>query len=164
MVYSSSSAAFRRDKHQFFSQMSVIKDPQSSIQFAEARAQAIDYSFILANQQALETEFTQMFQLLQKDPTNKEPFWLYCYYCASLLEHFHRAYGQPGKEAQYKEQKEQIKKRLKQEVAEEPKVEEDFIQSLYQSFLSSYRNLSTAPYHLSQIRDYVAYANLCRIY
>ncbi|RUR10428.1 hypothetical protein [Legionella sp. km772] len=164
MVYSSQNAAFRRDKHQFFSQMSAFKDPRHALPAIEARVQAIDYSFLLKNQQALETEFTQMFQLLQKDPAHQEQFWLYCYYCASLLEQFHRAYNQPGKEAHYQGLKVQIKKRISKEVAADTKEEEGFIHSLYQSYLASYRNLTSSPYHLSQIRDYVAYANLCRIY
>lgn len=164
MAYSSQNAAFSRDKYQFFSQMSVLKDLPQSIEATELRAQSIDYSFLLNNQKNLETEFIQMFEFLQKDPNHKDQFWLYCYYCASLLEHFHRAYGQFGKEAYYQNAKVQIKKYLTKEYREEKKEEQSFIDSLYQSFLDSYHNLINSPYHVSQIRDYVAYANLCRIY
>ena len=169
MVYSSQNAALRRDKYQFFSQMPMDKDPLSSLKVAEARAQSIDYSFILNNQAALEIEFTQMFALLQKDPANKEHFWLYCYYCATLLEQFHRAYGQSAKESSYQDTKVKIKEYLTPkakaiDASLEKQKEESFIDSLYQSFLGSFRNLANSPFHISQIRDYVAYANLCRIY
>jgi hypothetical protein len=164
MVYSIQNAAFRRDKHQFFSQLSLGSDLSTQIQLVDKRAQAIDYSFLLKNQNALELEFSELFHLLQKqDTTNKEAFWLYCYYSASLLEHFHRAYGQEGKEAEYIKIKGQIKKYLQQEKTEK-ETEKDFIQSIYQSFLTSYRALLNAPFHLSQIRDNVVYANICRIY
>lgn len=165
MVYSSQNAAFRRDKYQFFAQISPEKDPATQINLIEQRTQAVDYSFILKHQQALEIEFTELFHLLQKqDDSNQDQFWLYCYYCASLLEHFHRAYGQNGKEAYYISVKQQIKKRLNKEAVTDKAQEQRFIQSLYQSFVSSYRNLLHSPLHLSQIRDHVAYANLCRIY
>jgi hypothetical protein len=165
MVYSSQNAAFRRDKHQFFSQITPGKGPATQINLIEQRTQAMDYAFILKHQQALEIEFKELFHLLQKqDNANKDEFWLYCYYCASLLEHFHRAYGQNGKEAYYINIKQQIKKRLHNETVVNKAEEQGFIQSLYQSFLTSYRNLLKSPLHLSQIRDHVAYANLCRIY
>ena len=163
MVYPSQNAAFQRDKYQFFSQIVPSKDLNAQIQLIEQRAQAIDYSFLLRHKQALEVEFSDMFHLLQKQGTDKKQFWLYCYYCASLLEQFHRAYDQKSKEAYYKSIKEQIRKRLNKEPIEQ-EAEKGFTQSLYESFLSSWRNFINSPSHLSQVRDYVAYANLCRIY
>jgi hypothetical protein len=163
MVSSGQNAAFRREKFQFFSQASNT-DLNTQIQLIEQRAQTIDYSFLMRHKQALEVEFSDMFHLLQKQGTeNKEQFWLYCYYCASLLEQFHRAYEQKSKETHYKSVKEQIKKRLNKEPVDKV-AEEGFIQSLYQSFLGSWRNFINSPMHVSQVRDYVAYANLCRIY
>lgn len=47
---------------------------------------------------------------------------------------------------------------------EEAKAEDEFIDSLKNNFLDSFKNLCTAPAHLSRIRDYVAYSNLCRVY
>lgn len=164
MVYAIQNAAFLRDKNQFFAQLAPSKDWNAQIQNIEQRAQTMDYSFLMRHKQALEVEFSDMFHLLQKqDAQHKENFWLYCYYCATLLEQFHRAYDQKGKEAYYQALKAQIKARLNKEplAAEQ---EQEFIQSLYQSFLSSWKNFINAPKHLSQVRDYVAYANLCRIY
>lgn len=164
MVYSSKNAEFRKDKHQFFSKISSGGKPDTNIKYIEQRVETIGYTFLLENKQLLETEFTEMFTVLQKqDAENKQIFWLYCYYCASLLEAFHRAYSQPGKEAEYAKIKQQIKDRLNHKTKKkEP--EASFIESLYNSFLGGFRNLVSSPYHVSQIRDYVAYANLCRIY
>lgn len=164
MVYASQNAAFRRDKHQFFSQISSPGKTNSKIQIIENRVDTIGYTFLLEHKTTLETEFTEMFGILQKQhDENKEIFWLYCYYCASLLEAFHRAYLQPGKEAEYATIKQQIKDRLQNKTKpKEPDV--SFTESLYDSFLNGFKNLTKSPWHVSQIRDYVAYANLCRIY
>jgi hypothetical protein len=163
MVYSNQNAAFRNDKHQFFSQIATINNIDVKIEAIDTRTQTIGYSFLLQNQQALELEFTEMFAVLQKKDKNKEVFWLYCYYCASLLEAFYRAYSQHGKEAHFKNIKKEIKQRLTVGKTVSPG-EEAFIDTLYHSFLSGFRNLVKSPFHVSQIRDYVAYANLCRIY
>lgn len=164
MVYASQNAAFRRDKHQFFSQIATSGKTNSKIQIIENRVDTIGYTFLLENKTTLETEFTEMFGILQKQhDENKEIFWLYCYYCASLLEAFHRAYLQPGKEAEYATIKQQIKDRLQNKT--KPKVPDaSFTELLYDSFLNGFKNFTKSPWHVSQIRDYVAYANLCRIY
>ena len=66
MVYSSQSAAFRKDKHQFFSQISHKGTSASKFQEIDYRAETIGYTFLLENQKTLETEFTEMFATLQK--------------------------------------------------------------------------------------------------
>lgn len=163
MVYSKQSAAFRRDKQQFFAQIPKDSKLDTKIVTIDDRVNTIDYTFLLHHKQDLEAEFTQMFTVLQQqDDENKEIFWLYCYYCASLLEAFHKAYSQNSKQAEYAKIKQKIKDHLnKVNVQEE---EPGFIQSLYDSFLGGFRNLISSPLHASKIRDYVAYSNLCRIY
>lgn len=165
MVYSSQNAAFRRDKQQFFSSISSVGTKDSQIKDIDHRVQNIGYTFLLQNQNALETEFTQMFAILQKQhDEKKEVFWLYCYYCASLLEAFYKAYSQEGKAEKYNQIRQQIKDSVNHEKKKHKKTEDDFIQSLHRSFLDGFRNLVASPFHISQIRDYVAYSNLCRIY
>lgn len=164
MVYSSQNSAFRRDKQHFFSQTPFIGTLDSKINTIDTRVQNIGYTFLLQNQNALETEFTAMFALLQKqDDENKEVFWLYCYYCASLLESFYKAYSQQNKAEKYSNIRQQIKDHLNHD-KKNSLAEASFIQSLHHSFLEGFRNIVTAPFHISQIRDYVAYSNLCRIY
>lgn len=164
MVYSRQNAAFRRDKHHFFSSVSSIENLDGKIKSIDTRAQNIGYTFLLENKLALETEFMQMFAILQKkDNEKKEVFWLYCYYCASLLEAFYNAYSQQANAEKYKSLKQQIKDRLNHD-KKDSQAEEHFIQSLQRSFVEGLSNLVTSPAHVSQIRDYVAYANLCRIY
>lgn len=164
MVYSSKSAGVRRDKYQFFAETAAIRDPLLAIQYAETRAQTIDYSFLVNNHEDLVSEFSQTFSLLQKNTAHNEQFWLYCYYCSMLLEQFHRAYDQAGKADEYLALKAKIRKKITREVVVEQEDEKEFIESIYQSFLTSFRNLINSPFHISQVRDYVAYANLCRIY
>lgn len=165
MIYSGQSAAFRRDKHQFFSQAFSDASMDIKIENIDARVENIGYGFLLHNQNTLETEFTQMFAALQKqkDNENKKVFWLYCYYCASLLESFYKTYSQEGNRNKYAQIKQQIKDRLNDH-KKHAEPDSTFIQSLQQSFLDGFRNILTAPFHAAQIRDYVAFSNLCRIY
>ncbi len=164
MVYSSQNAAVGRDKHQFFSQFPSVGNLDNQLKAINNRVQNIGYGFLLHNQNALETEFTHMFAVLQQqDDENKEIFWLYCYYCASLSEEFYNAYSQPGNAEKYRKIRQQIKERLNHDKTTN-EAEESFIQSLENSFLESFRNIVNSPFHVSQIRDYVAYSNLCRIY
>ncbi len=164
MVYSRQNAAFRRDKHHFFSSVTSIDGFDAKIHAIDTRVQNIGYTFLIENQLALETEFIEMFAILQKqDNEKKEIFWLYCYYCASLLEVFYKAYGQQANAEKYISLMLQIRDRLNHD-KKKSQADEDFIQSLQHSFLEGFRNLVTSPAHVSQIRDYVAYANLCRIY
>ena len=164
MVYASQNAAFRRDKQRFFSQFPSVANLGTQLNTIDIQVQNIEYSFLLRNKAALETEFTQMFTILQQqDDENKEVFWLYCYYCASLLEAFYNAYSQPGNAEKYRNLRKKIKDHLNHDL-ENSEAEKSFIQSLQDSFLEGFRNLMNAPFHLSQIRDYVAYSNLCRIY
>lgn len=165
MDYSSQNATFRRDKKQFFFQANAENDIESRITMAERRVSAMNYSFLLENKTTLEAEFIEMFTVLQKqEGEQKEAFWLYCYYCASLLELFHRSYLQTNKEEHYKDLKNKILLRLRKQVKKTEDDEQSFIQSLYSSFLGSLNNLVNAPFHISQIRDYIAFANLCRLY
>ncbi len=165
MVYSSQNAAFSRDKQQFFSRLST-GTLDNKINVIDHRVQNTGYTFLLQNQTALETEFIEMFAVLQKQrDQNKEAFWLYCYYSASLLEAFYKAYSQHAKEQEYIALKEKIKARLHSTDTTQPlEADELFIDSLQTKFVGSIKSLITTPFHLSQIRDNVAYANLCRIY
>lgn len=165
MVYSIESSSFRLDKIQFFNQVNSINEIDSRISMADGRVGAIDYSFLLKHHATLEIEFKELFKILQaQENENKEAFWLYCYYCASLLEVFYRSYWQTSKEEQYKELKAKILQRLKGEMVEKQEDEQSFIESIYSSFIGSLKNLITSPFHISRIRDYVAFANVCRLY
>lgn len=156
--------AFVRDKRSFFSSISSADTATIKIQNAEQRASLMGYSFLITNHQNLETEFAAMFTVLQKnDDEKKEVFWLYCYYCASLLETFYKAYGQTAKEEDFKKKKEQIKSRLNND-PQKVQPEEQFITHLKDSFVKAFRNLQEIPYHIAQIRDNVAFINLCRLY
>ena len=163
MAHSKHNADLSNDKNTFFVQYN--QNELLTFREVDLRAGKIGYRFILENQKALEAEFNQMFAVLKKrKDEDDKAFWMYCYYCATLLEAFHKAYSQHSKEEDYKKIRKQIKNYLLKKGKNDAKAEEEFIESLKNSFLNSFHNLMTAPLHLSQIRDYVAYSNLCRVY
>ncbi|QMT61896.1 hypothetical protein [Legionella sp. PC997] len=156
---------WRNDKAKFFKTPLSI-NIEAAIEETQYRATALNYQFILENQKIIEAEFLDLFAVLQKqrnesDEKNKV-FWLYCYYCATLLEQFHKAYSQQNKEEEYKKFKEQIRNYLLgiKDSAEE---EEAFLESLINGFKNSLYNLLSAPAHSSRMREYLAFINLCRL-
>lgn len=162
MAYAKQNAGFQRDKQQFFQHLPAGLNDQ--IKFIDKRSSTIGYAYLLNNQKNLLEEFTHMWNVLEKESTkDREPLWMYSYYCASLLEAFYQAYAQEGEAAKYAGIKQTIKDRLSGvNNAAEP--EPSLIQSLFNSFVDGFSSLLKSPLHLSQIRDYVAYSNLCRIY
>lgn len=166
MVYSEQNAAFINNKNQFFKQPwhPWLSKQEKIKQTDEEVRQSFNYKFLLENQISLEAEFSHLFTVLQKhNGKNSEEFWAYCYYCASLLEVFYQAYSQQAKVSEYSVLRTQIKNRLLNQ--QEPNEDEtSFIKSLHDNFISSFRNLKNAPFHASQIRDYVAFSNVCRLY
>ncbi|MCW8409064.1 hypothetical protein OQJ13_08785 [Legionella sp. PATHC035] len=166
MAFSKQNEAFTNDKIQFFTQLH--RNEINSLDDISKRAAKTSYSFILDNQKSLEAEFNLLFNVLQKqrneDDLKNIAFWKYCYYCCTLLEAFHQAYSQHSKVEKYKEIKKNILDRLLKKTKEDAKKEKTFLESLRKSFSDSFDNLRKAPAHLSQIRDYVAYLNLCRVY
>lgn len=158
------SLRFRREKQQFFSQLNTFDTISDKFSAADTRATEVDYHFLLKNQYLLEREFSELFHALQKQSDkNKEPFWYYCYYCASLLQEFYKAYGQQAKADNMAKIKEQIKNHLNNDRVHQYS-DQSFNDYLYTSFKDSFSNLIHAPFHVAKIRDYVGYANICRIY
>lgn len=104
MAYSKPTNSISNSKKKFFEKF--YNHEIASTDDIDGRTGNISYTTLLKNQKALEVEFIQMFAVLQKqkdenDEKNKA-FWLYCYFCATLLEAFHKAYSQQSKEEEYK--------------------------------------------------------------
>ena len=154
MSYSKQNLAFLADKTHFFSidnaveYNSLTKERRTKEDMLDvAAATKQDYKFLLENQKTLEAEFTQLFAVLQKQKDeNNEMFWAYCYYCASLLESFYKAYSQKSKEEKYTKLKLEIRKRIRGGV-ESQGSEQSFIEHLQASFLESFQNIMKIPYH-----------------
>lgn len=166
MVYSGQNKAFSEDKQTFFSKVSSKSKSGQILNTCDIdqQVQETDYSFILKNHQAIEREFNDLFAVLKKQKDNdKEAFWMYCYYCASLLEAFSKAYSQQAKEKEYQAIKDEIKARLNGDY-QLAASEETFIKHLQDKFSTSLKNFIKTPFHLADVRDNVAFINVCRIY
>ncbi|MGC1181859.1 hypothetical protein [Legionella sp.] len=153
---------FIQDKNQFFAQHRV---QHISAQIEDVNLLVSnDYKFLLENQITIEAELTQMFAVLKKEKEkNNEVFWVYCYYCASLLESFYKAYSHQKNVKHYQQLKQQIKDHLLKEKKKQEE-EKSFIQYFEQSIIDGFRNLKEAPFQISAIRDFISYSNLCRLY
>lgn len=163
MSYAVGAERFLNDKNLFFSH------PENYTTLTEIDTNK-DYEFILTNQKLLHDEFEQLFAVLKahKDDENNRVFWFYCYYCASLLEAFHDAYGQKSAADKYREHKLQITNHLeKAEVSSEENTDkstDNFIEHLYESFKQGFAEFCNFPFHVSKIRSKIGLINMYRIY
>lgn len=169
MIGSQHKSQFAQDKNLFFTQLDKIQWCQSDgvvqkvIQDTDKLVSEKSYDFLFHNIKPLETEFINMFVGLKKKKIeHHEPFWIYCYYCASLLESFYKSYEQQAKEQEYHKKKLQIKNYLLN--LHEKEEEDSFIKSLETSFSEGFRAFLEIPYSISKVRNYIAYSNLCRLY
>ena len=127
-------------------------------------ANLTDY-FTLANLELIESEFTHLFtSLKQRRQENEDTFWAYCYYLASTLYYFYDAYGQKKKADDYQQFRTEIRDFIENRTLPQAKDEEAFIDHLMGSFREGITNLIKSPFHLSKLRDYVGFTNLCRLY
>ena len=160
MYFESQSSAWRGQKNHFFAQA-----PKSIDDFQQTILPT-DYQFKLTNQKLIETEFSNVFATLrkQKDKENTA-FWLWCYYCASLLEDFYSdtAYQHNKNKETYHNYKKQIEAHLNKTklIVQE---EKSFLDAMVASFMEIVDNLMMAIFHLSRLRDYVSISNLYRLF
>lgn len=163
MVYAKHYADVIKDKNHFFSQPFSATTIPEKLDETDQRAEKANYSFLLKNQIVLEAEFNQNFASLKKQrDENNEAFWLYCYYCSSLLEAFYKAYSQHAKEEEFANFKLQIRDRMNG--VKKSQDELSFIASLEKGFCGGFRNLMKTPLEISRIRNWIGFSNMCRIY
>ncbi len=161
MPYSDASLFFRKNEHLFFEEFSRVENRNTNT--VDERVETINYAYLIQNQNRIETEFNDLFKMLDKNHDN-DIFWLYCYYCAAMLNSFYEAYGQKENAKKFEDFKTEIKNFLNTNQFTNQEEPASFSLKLRKSIKTSFNNLVTAPGHISQVRDYVAFANLCRLY
>lgn len=162
MSIKSQSSAWSDQKNHFFAQA------PKSVDDLEQIINPTDYQFKLTNQKLIETEFSNVFAVLrrQKENENKQ-FWLWCYYCASLLEDFYsdKAYQNSKNKETYHNYKKIIEAHLNINNLPLPvQADKSFIEAISKSFTDSLDDLMTSVFHLSRIRDYVSISNVYRLF
>ena len=167
-AYREKSSVFRADKANFFKSHVSIPLGDSELFLTGEDGVKIDesavhdYGFLLKNKALIETEFEQLFRSL-KNKKDKEAFWLYGYYCAAMLENFYKAYGQPSKAKEYAEYRVKIK-HYRSPLSSQEEKNTSVVDTVYNAILKGFKNICSAPWHTTKIKDYVAYANLNRLY
>lgn len=121
-----------------------------------------NFQFQIENINTLETEFRDLFDTLSKQRLkNPNAFWYYCYYCATLLEEFFKNYHQKKNAQFYADKKAEIAKYLDGTSQNESK---KFLKTLKADLASGLKKIGSTPCHITEIRDYLALSNLCRLY
>lgn len=153
MVDSVSYEAFLVDKKGFFSEINSTKG-------AKNRAIAQSYQFLATNQLSIEQEFNQMFASLKKQGKDRKEFWLYCYYCCTMLENYYDAYDKKSKAADYRNRGKELK--LCCDTGKFPKKGE--VDSLGKKIAADFGSLLSTPLHTSKMSDWIGFTNIYRIH
>ncbi|MCX7116920.1 MAG: hypothetical protein NTW94_03260 [Legionellales bacterium] len=158
MTYADRSREFSADKQRFFA---TIQTPET----AKTHAESKNYPFLANNRILLEQEFDHMFSSLKKQGDDRQSFWLYCYYCSMMLQNHYEAYGKSSKANEYRGKSEMLRKRCAQgELPSPEQGDETLLKHLQKSIHQDLVELSTVPYHISKIRDWVAFFNIRRLH
>lgn len=151
--------AFFNDRRDFFS-------AEATAVRVRNRAAEKDFSFLANNRFLIEKEFDELFTSLQKKGQNRDEFWLYCYYCCLMLQHYYTAYDKKSEAENYRFLGEKISHRIEQQAfpVDADEDEETFLTSFRQSVRRDLGNLASTPKHVSKIRDWLGFTNIYRIH
>lgn len=175
-MFESTNAVLNHKLDFFSKKRNSTKSVRLTFKTIDKEAAQNKYGYILNNQQSLETEFAHMFKALQSDKNDpgKQVFWLYCYYCASLLETFHKEYSQEEQAKDYANLKSKIRtfymeskfaiSKSKNNPPTPSVKEETFTQTMLERFTAGLTKLAKTPAHTTDAKKAVASTNLVRIY
>lgn len=130
-----------------------------------------NYIFLSSNTKLLEQEFDQLFKVLKlraliRDESRDEAAWLYCYYCAKMIEAYYAAYDKQDEFLAYQNLSAQIRQRYELGLFEPEArpLQEAFLSQVYQNIRRALMSLAETPQHISKLRNTVALTNIYRIY
>ena len=158
MAYSAKYNEFFNDKRSFFS-----VDRVTSIDI-ESRVHSNGQRFLANNRLLIEQDFNQSYKSLKKLNDDRQAFWLYCYYCAVMLQTYYAAYGQPNQAQAYAQKAKKLKYRCDNGAFPENGNDETFLQLFKKKLLQDLRSLASTPLHISKVREWIGFINLYRIH
>lgn len=166
MVYALQYGAFYENKNKFFDKVAAkVKKGKDLLDFAERYAQKSDYPFIARNHFLLQQEFEQLFASLKAKKKNRRDLWLYCYYCALMLETYHTHYGPEAKAQEYRAIADKIKASYKGErPAKREKNEDAFLTRVGKAISRDLVEMAKTPTQVSKLRDKIGFYNIIRIH
>ena len=153
MLYSARYKAFLTDKQGFFSVGNHSSDR------VKALAKDKSFSFLANNRLLIEEEFNQMFASLKRQGRSRKEFWLYCYYCCTMLESYYESYDKQDKAADYRS----LGLKLKQ-CCDTGKFPTNQVESLQKKIATDLGSLASTPMHTSKTRDWLGFTNIYRIH
>lgn len=157
---------FYENKRKFFSKNQNPPTPININDFTKYKNKAKnkDYFFVDQNKELIQQEVRDLFNVLEAKRHLDPAFWLYCYYCAVLLENYHDGYGQKNKVEDYKALQRKIKTLYNNEKQIDDGNVKTFIQSMKDDIITDLGGFITIPLSISKIRDKAGLANIWRIY
>lgn len=129
------------------------------------QAEGIEFAFLMNHLGRIEQELDDVLAAMRAAPKNREQYWLFCYFCCSLLSMYYKGYGQPQKAEDFDALKERLKQAaLVGRFRDKSPEREKFLEYVVRKISEAAKGILQIPFHLSKIRDVVSLANLLRIY
>lgn len=153
MTHAARSQVFRQDKQRFFATVHTST-------LASEMARKKNYAFIGGNQYLIEQEFRQLFSALKNNPSKRDQYWLYCYYCSLLLKSYYEAYGKFDQAAEYQGHAQYALDAFNKT----PKQDDpSYGANLENKLAKDLKELLSTPAHVSKLKDWIGFANITRI-
>lgn len=156
-------ASVLQDKYTFFS--NLPDDNQRSLAYARAQIENLPYADIEKYIPSIELSFKNLFETLQKNEHNRDKFWLYSYYCCSLLQSYYTTYGKKESAEKYSKLSQQISERFQPALQSQrdKNGEEGFIFRLVKQLSADLSGLVSAPFHSVNIKNWMGLVNITRM-
>jgi len=188
MDYYALSAEFRQEK------IKVPANLHQAKPWFDGEAGMRPYRFLAKNSSLIEQEFQQLFTVLKQhdkehqlivskiqelsahtnnaeaifvlrqrannlveNNRDRKAFWLQCYYYSKMLESYHNAYGKTNKYGKWSDE-------IYQRFLNPGAFPEEEKATWQEKILNDLSVLASTPWHISKIRDWVAFTNIYRIH
>lgn len=151
-------STFQQDKQFFFAEM---RKKKHSLEEIDTLAKTKSYSFKLENKDQIDAEFNDLQAVLTQDQILSTDHWQYAYYCACLMKSFNLAYT-PLKNNMNDDSFDDNQTTIRNHLLSQTKKAE--YESFVDHLVKKIQKFLHTPFHLAQIRDYIGYLNLCRLY
>ena len=149
---------FSVDRQGFFKSVKTLDEATKRATDADH-----DYQFIFKNRFLIEEEFRHLFAILEKNSKHRKEFWMYCYYCCTLLETYYskEAYDKPDLAEEYAD----LCAKITDIINKKKKTKEDvsFPRFLLNKIATDLVSLVSTPLHTSKMKSSLGMTNMYRL-
>lgn len=139
---------FFTDKQNFFA---ALKTHDKTLQFVKGK----QYDYVAKNKSFIETEFQQLKTILEKQKSDSQAHWLYCYACCMMLQKYYTIYEKEEEAKRYLKARREMLSRLQLSAEETERLNQEIDEEM--------KNLASQPVTTTATRQLLGKTNLQRL-